>query len=240
MLVACAASHERYHVAFCVVIFFIGFAAFSLMSEIRSRLRRLMVLNDENVALVDRIRRANIELSAAATTDALTGIANRRCFDAVLSDETSRAQRGRTDLALLLLDIDSFKEYNDSYGHPEGDECLLLVAKAFATTLRRPADFVARYGGEEFVAVLPQTSVPAALALAESVRSRIEAMQIVHAAGVAGVVTVSIGVAGFSGGLYSEPSELVGAADVALYAAKSAGRNCVHVARQPRSARGAA
>ena len=239
-LVACAASHERYHVAFCFVIVFVGFAAFSLMRQIRTRLVRLMLLNDENAALVDKIRRANIELSAAATTDALTGIANRRCFDAVLYDEAGRAQRSSTDLALLLLDIDSFKKYNDGYGHPAGDECLSLVAKAFAATLRRPADFVARYGGEEFVAVLPQTSAAAAGALAERVRERIEAMEIVHATGVAGVVTVSIGVASHSAGGYCPPRELVHAADVALYAAKSAGRNCVRVASEPKPARDAA
>ena len=238
--IACAASHERYHVAFCFIILLIGFAAFSLTGHIRGQLVSLMTLNAENVALVDKVRRANVELSAAATTDALTGIANRRYFDAVLSDEAKRAQRGRTELGLLLLDIDCFKEFNDKYGHPAGDRCLLLVAKAVEATLGRPADFVARYGGEEFVAVLPQTSLSAAAALAENVRARIETMNLPHATGVKGVVTVSIGVASYSPSFELEPHQLVRAADVALYAAKSAGRNCVRVANDTLPAYGAA
>jgi diguanylate cyclase (GGDEF)-like protein len=233
--VVCATRHDRYHLMFCAVVLFVGFAAFSLMHQIYERLVRLMLLNEENLALVDRIRRANIELSVAATTDSLTGIANRRCFDAVLLDEASRAERSGGGLSVFLLDVDSFKEYNDNYGHPAGDQCLLLVAKAFAATLRRPADFVARYGGEEFVAVLPQTSVVAAAALAEVVRKRIQEMTIVHSAAAAGVVTVSIGVAGYSGSRSEPPAELLRAADVALYAAKSAGRNCVRIAPENRS-----
>jgi diguanylate cyclase (GGDEF)-like protein len=228
--VACATKHDRYHLMFCAVVLFVGFAAFSLMRQINERLVRLMLLNEENVALVDRIRRANIELSVAATTDSLTGISNRRCFDAVLVDEASRAERSGSGLSVFLLDIDSFKEFNDSYGHVAGDECLVLVAKAFAATLRRPADFVARYGGEEFVAVLPQTSVVAAATLAEVVRKRIHDMRIVHESASAGVVTVSIGVAGYSADAARPPEALVRAADAALYAAKSAGRNCVRVA----------
>ena len=237
---ACAVSHELYHRAFGFVILFEAFAAFSLMTSIRSRLVRFMSLNAENVALVDKVRRANVELSAAATTDALTGIANRRCFDAVLSDETNRAQREGSDLALLLMDIDFFKQYNDGYGHPAGDECLLVIATAFAATLRRPADFVARYGGEEFVAVLPRTTVSAAAALAQDVRARIEAMKIVHTSGVSGVVTVSIGVAGYAAGHALEPRGLLHAADVALYSAKGAGRNRVRVAGDAQPAPGAA
>jgi diguanylate cyclase (GGDEF)-like protein len=229
--VACAWIHDQYHLAFCLVILFETFAAFALMRRLNGQLVRLLLLDDEKVALVAEIRRANADLSAAAMTDSLTGIANRRRFDAVLRDEAGRARRERSDLALFILDIDSFKAYNDIYGHQAGDECLSLIAREFTAALKRPGDLGARYGGEEFVAVLARTPASDAGALAEAIRARVAALGIEHVAGLSGIVTVSIGVAGFEADHPNQrPESLVRAADIALYAAKDAGRNCVRVA----------
>lgn len=231
IFVACAATSDRYHLVFCVVVTFVLLAAFTLVQQLNRRLVELLQLNDENGALVSEILRANAELSAAATTDTLTGIPNRRHFDATLLDEAARARRERSELSLFLIDIDSFKEYNDIYGHQAGDECLLRVARAFVAELRRPGDLVARYGGEEFVAVLAQTDAVAAARQADAVRAGVEALGIRHAAGLGGVVTVSIGVSTFPANHpHHRPDSLLRAADIALYAAKHAGRNCVRAA----------
>jgi two-component system cell cycle response regulator len=182
------------------------YAAYALVHYLNVRTARLLRLNEENTALLAEVQRtnaeliaANVRLEAAATTDSLTGIENRRRFDVVLAEEVRRARRHSDEMALLMLDIDSFKGFNDLYGHQAGDECLRRVGQAFAASLRRPGDFVARYGGEEFVAVLPRTNALTAAALAETVRANIAALAVVSAAaGGAGVATVSIGVTSFS------------------------------------------
>ena len=176
-------------------------------------------------------------LRAQSYVDGLTGIANRRHFDVALDRELRRAQRHEGELSLLLMDIDSFKAYNDHFGHQQGDACLTLVAEAFAAMLQRPADLAARYGGEEFAAVLPDTGPLAAQRHAEAIRARISALEITHApAALRPHVTLSIGVASFDRHRLADAESLLGAADRALYAAKHAGRNCVIVDRAEESA----
>jgi diguanylate cyclase (GGDEF)-like protein len=169
-------------------------------------------------------------LRARSYVDGLTGIANRRYFDVALDRELRRAQRLGGDLALLLMDIDSFKLYNDHFGHQHGDACLSTVAKALAGMLKRPADVGARYGGEEFVAILPDTTSEQARVLADAIREHVVALSLAHAPAAARpYVTLSIGVASFDQQRLSEAATLIEAADKALYAAKRAGRNRVVV-----------
>ncbi len=176
-------------------------------------------------------------LRAQSYVDGLTGIANRRHFDVALDRELRRATRNGGQLSLLLMDIDSFKAYNDHFGHQQGDACLTLVAEAFAAMLQRPADLAARYGGEEFAAVLPDTGPEQAAQHAEAIRARIAALGITHAPKAARPhVTMSIGVASFDQERLADAESLLGAADRALYAAKHAGRDCVVIDRAEESA----
>ena len=167
-------------------------------------------------------------LRARSYVDGLTGIANRRYFDVALERELRRAQRGGGALSLLLMDIDSFKAYNDHFGHQGGDACLAAVARALAGMLKRPADVAARYGGEEFAAILPDTTPEQARVHANAIREHVAALALEHApAALRPVVTLSIGVAGFDREDLNDAAALVEAADKALYAAKRGGRNCV-------------
>jgi len=173
-------------------------------------------------------------LRARSYVDGLTGIYNRRYFDVALERELRRAQRSAQHsngaLALLLMDIDSFKAYNDHFGHQQGDACLAQVAQAVAAMLKRPADVAARYGGEEFAAILPNTTVEQARAHAQAIRAHVAALALAQApAALRPVVTMSIGVAGFDKLRLKDAAALIAAADRALYAAKRGGRDCVVV-----------
>jgi len=169
-------------------------------------------------------------LRARSYVDGLTGIANRRYFDIALDRELRRAQRADGSLALLLIDIDSFKAYNDHFGHQQGDTCLTTVAQALAAMLKRPADVAARYGGEEFAAILPDTTLEQARMHANAIREHVAALNLAHApAAHWPMITLSIGVAAFEKGRLGEAGSLIAAADQALYAAKRVGRNCVVV-----------
>jgi diguanylate cyclase (GGDEF)-like protein len=172
-------------------------------------------LEDANEHLAGAIE----TLHRISTQDGLTGVANRRHLDETLAVEWRRAARKATPIALLLLDIDFFKDFNDASGHQAGDDCLRRVAEALRQCVHRAADLVARYGGEEFAVLLPDTAVEDARTMAESLRQHIEDL---------GLVTASIGVAGIipprdGTGL----EDLIGRADAALYEAKRAGRNTV-------------
>jgi diguanylate cyclase (GGDEF)-like protein len=167
-------------------------------------------------------------LQALSRRDGLTGLANRRHFDECLDREWKRALREKAPLSIIMCDIDFFKNYNDTYGHQKGDDCLRAVAGVFERDLHRPLDVAARYGGEEFILVLPGTPLPGALAVAESIRSGIEALAIPHASSSVGpVVTISLGVASVVPSPDVSASEIVSAADQALYRAKNGGRNRV-------------
>ncbi|MCX7277866.1 MAG: diguanylate cyclase [Burkholderiales bacterium] len=167
-------------------------------------------------------------LSLEAVTDGLTGVYNRKYFDQCLSAELRRHQRSKTVLSLLMLDVDYFKNYNDSYGHPAGDRVLKALVSSVKSQLLRPNDVLARYGGEEFVVILPSVDQAGAMLLAAKVRAAVAALDIAHAdSQVASHVTVSVGATTSVAG-HCDMSALVEAADQALYAAKSAGRNTVH------------
>lgn len=182
---------------------------------------------EERVA--ERTRQLEIayrKLEAVSRTDGLLDIANRMYFDECIKAEWKRARREDKNLALLMLDVDFFKRYNDTYGHQQGDACLRAVAKAAGAALRRPADLLARYGGEEMVALLPNTDLAGARLVAEAIQSRLAALAIPHAAsGIAEHVTVSIGAACIRPGMGNKPEQLIAAADSALYEAKRCGRN---------------
>ncbi len=176
-----------------------------------------------------RVETLNRELAEQAYTDGLTGLANRRRFDEALDQEWRRAAREEVPLALLMIDVDRFKLYNDRYGHQRGDECLRAVAAAMAQVARRPADLTARYGGEEFVVLLPGVDEAGAGAIAARMLAAIRATGIEHAGNPpSGIVTASVGVASVlprQGWAESSPAALVEQADAALYEAKRAGRD---------------
>ncbi len=173
-------------------------------------------------AQIDRRRLAEQNL---ALVDALTGLANRRQFDTVLQREWRRAIRERAPLALLMIDVDHFKAFNDRYGHRHGDVVLTVIAQAIDATVVRPGDLVARYGGEEFAVVLPATNTSSALIVAERIRHAIVALDIPHANAAGAIASVSIGAASIAPAQSDEQTALIDAADAALYAAKRSGRN---------------
>lgn len=160
--------------------------------------------------------------------DGLTGIANRRRFNDTMLTEWNRAKRSGSTLSILMVDIDFFKNYNDTYGHLEGDECLRKVALALKNGLKRPADLVARWGGEEFACILPETGHAEALTIAEDLRRSIMELAIPHKGSIIEkFVTVSMGVATISPSENEEFESLIKKADDALYKAKERGRNRV-------------
>jgi len=165
-----------------------------------------------------------------ATRDELTGLANRRRLNEVLASEWARSRRTDQPLALAMIDIDQFKLYNDHYGHQAGDECLRRVAQSIQMNAQRTGDLAARYGGEEFLLILPDADAVVAQRLAEGVRKSIESLDLPHVHSPTGRVTISIGVAALSDGIYPDAESLLHAADNALYRAKDRGRNQVQVA----------
>ncbi|MEI9916235.1 MAG: diguanylate cyclase [Methylovirgula sp.] len=171
--------------------------------------------------------RFEAELEALATTDKLTGIANRRQFDERFSTEWSRAARDSSALSVLLIDVDAFKSYNDGFGHQAGDIALSAVAKCLQSKKMRVPDFIARYGGEEFAALLPNTDELGALYVAEQMRLMIETLDIAATSRAASKVTISIGAATARPREGGEPMRIILEADRALYAAKASGRNRV-------------
>lgn len=181
------------------------------------------------------LKRQSDFLRVMAFRDGLTGVSNRRMFDDRLPVEWGRAQRNGAALTLIMLDVDSFKAYNDHYGHQAGDDCLRQIAAVLQAELRRPADLVARYGGEEFVCLLPDTGFDDGMALAQRMLNAVKALAIAHHFSAAEpVVTISLGVA--TRERVSEDSRaayLLALADSQLYQAKRSGRAQVCGARLP-------
>jgi diguanylate cyclase (GGDEF)-like protein len=172
------------------------------------------------------LKRSRDALARMARLDGLTGAANRRTFDELLLREWRRQARTRQILSVIMIDVDHFKQFNDTYGHGAGDECLKQITRTAEGTLQRPADLIARYGGEEFVALLPDTGLDGAMAVAEGIRAAVAALGLPHAGSkVAPHVTVSLGVACVVPETDVEPAMLLEAADAQLYAAKREGRN---------------
>jgi diguanylate cyclase (GGDEF)-like protein len=180
-------------------------------------------LEDANALLANAID----TLHRISTQDGLTGVSNRRHFDDTLVLEWRRAARKEAPLSLLMLDIDHFKAFNDASGHQAGDDCLRVVAHTLQDSLHRASDLIARYGGEEFSVLLPECGEEQARMLGEMLRARIENLRYHHPASPAGVVTISVGVAGSVPSRDASWVDLVRRADEALYQAKRAGRNRV-------------
>jgi diguanylate cyclase (GGDEF)-like protein/PAS domain S-box-containing protein len=190
------------------------------------------------MAAEEELSRAFRLVENQAMIDGLTGIANRRRFDEAMDREWKRAMRDHTPLSLLMIDVDYFKLYNDIYGHLSGDACLREIVSAAQGVLHRSSDLLARYGGEEFIVVLPSTDSDGALLLAEQIRSAVELRSLPHSGNPPHeVITVSIGCATSTLDYDSPRNSLLQAADDALYAAKSAGRNRIEVAEALPAAR---
>jgi diguanylate cyclase (GGDEF)-like protein/PAS domain S-box-containing protein len=168
------------------------------------------------------------ELEDLSFKDGLTGVANRRMFDSILEMEWANARRTSQPLSLILLDIDYFKQYNDHYGHIQGDECLKLVSKTLSSAATRPRDFIARFGGEEFVLVLPETDAASALAVAERCRRLLSKEQIPHEKSrIGNLLTVSLGVSTIVPSGEEKRMDFVEETDRRLYLAKQQGRDCI-------------
>lgn len=171
------------------------------------------------------LRAANAHLEELASIDPLSGLANRRSFDARLATEWTRAGEACRPVALLMIDVDHFKLFNDGYGHVQGDACLRQIGRVLADVADAETDFVARWGGEEFVLLLPDSGLDRAVDLAERLRLAVLGLRIRNEEAPAGHITVSIGVAAHVPGPDTRPQDLIEAADTALYAAKRRGRN---------------
>ena len=218
----------QWHIMLSLLLVLVSTAVFTLYSSywLEHEDRTNWLMQGQEHQVVQALGKANRKLDRLSRFDALTDLANRRHFDEFLQQLWQRAKRGGQAIALLMMDVDHFKAYNDHYGHPKGDDCLQQIAAILKRHLRRPGDLVARFGGEEFVAVLHDTAMPQAVAAAERVRTGVEHLGLPHAASpTAKQVTISIGVATLRP--EGAPSDLIAASDAALYAAKSGGRNRV-------------
>ncbi|SMC61075.1 diguanylate cyclase (GGDEF) domain-containing protein [Desulfocicer vacuolatum DSM 3385] len=180
----------------------------------------------EKDRLMAELEEKNRKLEQLSYLDGLTGISNRRYFDAIITKEWRRSMRDHSPISIAMIDIDYFKLYNDTYGHQNGDDCLKKVAHALKDALFRPGDFIARYGGEEFVAVMTNIGLDGALEVASRMQHNIKRLTIPHELSeVSELVTVSIGLACTVPQKGSESTQLIGKADNCLYNAKKKGRN---------------
>ncbi|GJQ48228.1 putative diguanylate cyclase [Candidatus Kuenenia stuttgartiensis] len=198
------------------------------MDERENREKELLTLAQVLEKTNQELQQANEKLHQLSRTDSLTGLANRRFFDEMLHNEWKQSVRLAKPLSLLMIDIDFFKNYNDTYGHQKGDECLKRVSMAILSALKRECDIIARYGGEEFVALLSDTDESGAVMVAKAMQSNIEAMNIPHKdSNASGRITVSIGISNEVPSAASSPEKLISKADKALYLAKYEGRNLI-------------
>ena len=194
--------------------------------QLKSREKYLAKLVGEKT---EELKRANLELQQLANSDGLTKIGNRRRFEEFLSDEWHRAVRFKTEISLIILDIDHFKLFNDTYGHQVGDDCLQKVAKALADTIKRQTDLVARFGGEEFAVVLSETNAAGALIIAEQLLENVRNLNIPHCQSKThSSLTISLGVATTFAKFDLTEANLIASADKALYQAKKNGRNRIY------------
>lgn len=210
------------------------FDSIELLARVRSALRlfeemsRRIEREKELEKLTDQLQEVNAYLLAIARTDGLTGLFNRRYFDEVLATEWKRCWRTGNSVALLMMDIDHFKLFNDTYGHQAGDHCLKQVSAAIRECARRAGDVAARYGGEEFAVILPETSESNAVVVSRNILEKVEKLSIPHSASKTdSIVTISIGMATLSPSPENSITELIERADKALYLAKEEGRNCL-------------
>ncbi len=190
-------------------------------------MRRLVTMQRSLIEVTHKLNQANKELQLLSATDGLTGLSNRRMFDELSLREWRRCERAKKPFSLVMVDVDSFKLYNDHYGHQAGDECLKVVATQMLRAAPRASDVVARYGGEEFVFVLGETDIDGAKWVANHVRQRIADLNMPHVVSALRHVSVSCGVASVMPGDKTSLETLLQSADYALYQAKEQGRNKV-------------
>jgi diguanylate cyclase (GGDEF)-like protein len=200
---------------------FLGILGYRLIRLMKQQNQVQSVLLDAQEKLIE----VNRSLELLALEDALTGLSNRRQFDLFILAEMGRARRTQTSLALLMIDVDHFKSFNDQSGHLAGDECLRKISAIITDNIKRPGDLAARYGGEEFAVVLPGTDYVGAFLVAEKIRRAVQQAGIAHSTSPEGTVTVSLGVCAYDPAAQAQPDDLIGAADKALYVAKASGRN---------------
>ena len=210
---------------------------YHIMAEQNNDLAKAnLLLETRVVERTHELEVANQRLEQMSRTDGLLGIANRMYFDGRLQSEWKTAQFNSQPLSLVMMDVDYFKKYIDTYGHLGGDACLRTVAKAASEGLCRPTDVLARYGGEELVALLPGTNTEGAFNVAKRIMSCLQKKAIPHASSeVSKYVTLSIGIATLTPNCDKTPSDLVFAADEALYQAKLQGRNRICLQKNPKS-----
>ena len=201
------------------------------VTPVQGNIKEFHVLSDAFSDMAKKIQSNIHDLERLSWLDGLTGVANRRSLDTTLNREWQRAQRDKTEVSLLMLDIDFFKLYNDYFGHQNGDDCLKMVAATIARVATRPGDLVARYGGEEFAVLLPGTSAEGAASVATRILDAVATLNILHPRStVSNIVTLSIGISTLVPGDEFNSYHLVGFADEALYNAKKAGRNQIKTA----------
>jgi diguanylate cyclase (GGDEF)-like protein len=201
-----------------------------LRQRVKNMVQQSQQLKDK-FKIAEELQQDNQNLKILATLDSLTKLYNRRGFEQYLQQEWDLMQRICAPLSLIMCDIDFFKNYNDTYGHPAGDRCLIKVGAAMRNAVRRSSDLVARYGGEEFVVVLPNTDAMGAVYVAENIRTAVKALQIHHSSSVVGeYVSMSLGVATMIPSPSIDISRAIDASDRALYEAKAQGRDRVIVA----------
>lgn len=221
----------EWNIMISLMLVLLATAVFTLYSSycLEHEDRTNWLMQGQEHHLLEALGKTNRRLERMSRFDALTDLANRRHFDEFVAQLWQRARRGGQAIALLMMDVDHFKAYNDHYGHPKGDTCLQQIAALLRRQLRRPGDLVARFGGEEFVAVLHDTALPQAVAAAERVRAGVQQLGLPHAASSTGAqVTISIGVSSLLPQASADgPPALIAASDAALYQAKSQGRNQV-------------
>ncbi len=207
-----------------LLVFLLGFIGLKLTYHFGLRLNAESELRNAKVEL----EALNEKLEKMAMQDGLTGLPNRRMFDISLNSEFNRAMRNGNHIALVMIDVDAFKKYNDNYGHTAGDECLKQIAQTVQACVNRQGDLVARYGGEEIAVILPDTDVVGATAIAEKTRQAVRELSIQHSKAISGVVTISCGVDSIKPIRNKHvPMDLVEAADKLLYKAKQSGRDHV-------------
>lgn len=208
-----------------------------LIARIRSHAKNYILQTERDAAffalreMKKKLEKSNRQLHAISMQDGLTGISNRRHFDETLEEELKTAGNTKSPLSLILIDIDHFKLYNDSYGHQQGDDCLISVAKAIAKECKNATDLAARYGGEEFVILLPETEEKNAFAVADRTRKAIEKLNIEHNdSSTAEHVSISLGIGTMLADENLDAKALIERSDAALYKAKEDGRNQVIMA----------
>lgn len=229
---AMASWRRQAEILAIVILFLMGcvvFSSFFIIKEVRRRIRINKEISEAKASLASE----NAELQVIATEDALTGLANRRKFDEALVAEVAKGASNKQQIALLLIDVDYFKKYNDNYGHIAGDGCLQAVAENLKKTISETPYLAARYGGEEFVVILPETDADSAKHIASKIGRNIKLANIPHQQSPLGVVSVSIGVAaGSAASLTGNEAMLIELADEALYEAKSSGRDRVVISQR--------